>query len=77
MVKAEAERRAWSHAGHRDIYQVVNSLAEETGDRQLRVAFNSASALHSNFYEPWMPRKMLGDGLTEVRGFLSKLETLL
>lgn len=77
MVNAVAERRAWSHAGQRDLYQVVNRLAEEIGDRQLRVSFNSASALHSNFYEQWMPQEMVEDGLTEVRGLLSKLEILL
>ena len=77
MVKTKAERRSWTHAGHRDFYQIVNSLAEETGDRQLRESFNSASALHSNFYENWLPREMVEDRSTEVRGFLSNLGTIL
>ena len=77
MVKGIADRRGWRHDGHRELYQIVNRLAEETGDRQLRVLLNSASALHSNFYEQWMPGQMTEDSLTEVRGFLSKLENLL
>ena len=77
MVKGIAEKRGWRHDGHREHYQIVNRLAGEASDRQLRVLFNSASALHSNFYEQWMPRQMIDDSLTEVRGFLSKLENLL
>ncbi|PKB81371.1 MAG: hypothetical protein BZY88_06710 [SAR202 cluster bacterium Io17-Chloro-G9] len=77
MVKAVAEQRAWRHDGHRELYQIVNRLAQEAGDREIRVLFISASALHSNFYEQWMPREMVDDSLIEVRGLLSKLETLL
>ena len=33
MVKAVAERRRWRHTGHRELFQVVSRLAEETGDR--------------------------------------------
>ena len=76
MVKGLAEKRRWPHNGHRELYQIVNRLAQETGERQIRVQFNSASALHSNFYEQWMPREMIEDGLIEVRELLARLEEL-
>jgi hypothetical protein len=76
MVKGVAQRRGWRHDGHRELYQVVNRLAQETEDRQIRVLFNSASALHSNFYENWMPKEMVEDSLAQVREFVRKLEGL-
>ncbi|MBM3941897.1 MAG: hypothetical protein FJ316_03025 [SAR202 cluster bacterium] len=77
MVKAVAERRGWHHNGNRELYQVVNRLAEESADRQLRVHFNSASALHSNFYEQWMPKEMVEESLVQAREFVQMMEGLL
>ena len=74
VVKGVAERRGWQHSGHRELYQAVNRLARETDGRQFRVLFNSASALHSNFYENWMPKEMIEDSLSQVQKFLEKLE---
>jgi hypothetical protein len=76
MVKGVAQRKGWRHNGHRELYQAVNLLAQETGDRKIRLLFSSASALHSNFYENWMPREMVEDNLAQVREFLRKLEGL-
>jgi hypothetical protein len=76
MVKAVAEQRGWRHDGHGELYQVVNQLAQEVDDREIRVMFNSASALHSNFYENWMPKEMIADSLIEVSQFLERLEDL-
>ena len=74
LVKSVAQRRNWRHDGHRELYQVVNRLAQETGDNQIRVLFNSASALHMNFYENWMPKEMVEESLAQVAEFLRKLE---
>jgi hypothetical protein len=76
MVKAVAERRGWRHNGHRELHQAVNLLTQEMRDREISVLFNSASALHSNFYENWMPREMVQISLEQVREFLQKLEGL-
>ena len=76
MVKGLAQRKGWRHDGHRELYQAVNRLAKEAGDRQIRVLFNSASALHSNFYENWMPKEMVKESLEQVGEFLRKLEAL-
>ncbi|MCH7606342.1 MAG: PaREP1 family protein [Chloroflexi bacterium] len=74
MVKGLAESRGWSHDGHRALYEAINRLAQETGDSQIRVLFSVASALHSNFYENWMPKEMVADDLVQVTELLRKLE---
>ena len=76
MVKGIAESRGWRHDGHRALYSAVNVLAQESGGQDIRVLFSVASALHSNFYENWMPQEMVADDLAQVRQLLEKLESL-
>ena len=76
MVKGLAEKRGWHHDGHRQLYRVVDRLAQGSNDSQLRVLFSVASALHGNFYENWMPKQMVADDLIQVEQFLGKLEAL-
>ncbi len=71
-----AESKGWLHNGHRELYQAVNRLAHEFGDSEIRVLFASASSLHSNFYENWMPREMIEADLAQVRRFLERLQQL-
>ena len=74
LVKGIAESRGWGHSGNHDLYQVANRLADETGDAEIRVLFSVASALHSNFYENWMPKEMVADDLTQVKELLRRLQ---
>ena len=76
LVKSVAQRKNWRHDGHRELYQAVNRLAQETGDNQLRVLFGSASALHTNLYENWLPKEMVEAYLAQVGDFLRELEDL-
>jgi len=76
MVKAVAEVRGWQRTGHRNLFDVVNRLAGETGDLELRPLFDIANSLHSNFYEDWMPREWIEDSLGRVSNLLEKLEAL-
>ena len=76
IVKGIAQRRGWQHSGHRELFQAVNRLVQETGDRELRSLFNVADSLHSNFYENWRPREFVQDGLERVTEFIQKLEGL-
>jgi hypothetical protein len=76
MVKATAETREWRHNAHAELYRAVDRLADESGDEQLRVLFHSASSLHINFYEGWMPRRMVQSGLVQVGELVAKLERL-
>ena len=76
MVKGVAQRKDWRHNGHRELHQAANRLAQETGDQELRGLFSIASALHSNFYENWMPKEMVAYNLTQVGELLRRLEAL-
>ena len=76
MVRAVAEARGWPHATHRDLWRAVNSLAEEAGDRQMRVHFHTAGSLHMNFYEGWLPQEAVEDGLSQVEELVGKLGAL-
>ncbi len=76
LVKGIAQSKGWRHDGHRELYQAVNRLAHEFGDSEIRVLFDSASALHSNFYENWMPREMIEADAQQIGEFLEKLESL-
>ena len=64
MVKAAAEARGWRHNGHAELYRAIDALAAEADDPQILRLFNSAGALHMNFYEGWMPRAMVESSLT-------------
>lgn len=76
MVKSVAQRKGWRHSGHRELYRVVNRLAQETGDSDISVSFGLASALHANFYENWLPKEMIEAYLERTRSFIQKLEEL-
>ena len=76
MVKCAAEDRGWIHNGHRQLYLTIDRLADETGDPQLRDLFATASALHANFYDGWMPPKMVESSLGQVVELVGKLEGL-
>ena len=77
IVKAVAARRDWTHNNHGGLYQIVNRLADETGDRDISDLFHIASSLHVNFYEDWLPAAMVEDGLRQMDRFLDKVEPLL
>ena len=74
MVKAAAEERGWSHNSHHELYAVINRLAGDIGDPQLRDLFATAGSLHANFYEGWMPREMVESSLGRVAEFVEKLD---
>ncbi len=76
MVKAAAEVRGWRHQSHGELYQAIDMLADESDDEHLRELFHAASALHINFYEGWMPRRMVGSGLGQVGHLVDSLERL-
>ena len=66
MVKAVAETRGWRHSTHGDLYRTINRLAEEFSDQRVQNLFRSASALHQNFYEGYMPEGTVASGIDDV-----------
>ena len=55
-VKSVAQSRGLEHTGHRQLWNLVNGLAQDTGDDELRSLFGLAGALRTNFYEHWLDR---------------------
>ena len=76
MVKAVAESRGWRHGSHRDLYVTIGRLFDETGDAEVKSAFNAASTLHQNFYEGWLPREIVESNLSSVAELVEKLDAL-
>jgi len=72
-LKAIAEQRGWEHHRHRHHHRAANRLRSETGDADIRRFFNSASALHENFYEDDMEPDMVAESLDDVESLLSNL----
>ena len=77
MVKAVAASRGWRHDGHTHLFTVINRLADETGDEEMATLSRAASALHTNFYEQWLPAQDVERAAGEVRHLLQKLDQLL
>ena len=67
ILKAVAEQRGWEHS----------RLRAETGAGDIRRLFNTASALHENFYENTMSAEDIAESLDDVQALLERLETLL
>ena len=77
MVKAVAEQRGWEHDGHALLFDVVRDIQRTTGDPDLRRLFRLANALHINFYEDWLDRVDVAEGLDDVERLLDKIEPVL
>ena len=75
ILKAVAEQRGWEHSRHRHHLVTVSRLRAETGD--IRRLFNTASALHENFYENTMQTFEVAEGLDDVEALMDKLIPLL
>ena len=76
IVKAVSESRGSPHRGHRLLFNMVDTLYDETGDADIRRLFNVANALHMNFYEDWRSSESVGESLDDVERFLDKMDPL-
>ena len=77
IVKSVAEVRGWPHEGYRDLFRAVSRLADEVKDPDVRLQFQVAHSLHTNFYESWLERPCVQDSLEQVARFVTRLEGLL
>ena len=76
MLKAVAERRNWAHKSHAAFFTVINRLASETHDDDLRRRFHAADSLHTNFYEDLMDAGTVRVGLDDVERLMDSLDPL-
>jgi len=76
MVKALALHKGMELKSHREIWEYVAKLSEETGDREILKLFHVANGLHINFYEDWMPPEVIEEDAKFVKTLIEKLERL-
>ena len=76
MGKAVASTRGWRHFSHRELRNIVGRLATDLGDRDFVSLFNSAEALHANFYENWMDAESVRPSAEDARRLIEKLRAL-
>ena len=76
LVKAAAESRGWRHDGHRELWQALGRLADESEDEEMRRQFGLAGALHTNYYEAWLDAESVELYLGEVERLVEKLGEL-
>ena len=77
MMKTIAESRGWEHGRHRHLHQIASRLRAEVGDRDIYLLFNTAGALHENFYENQMTVQDIAEALEDVEELLKKLENII
>ena len=75
-IKATCERRGWRHHSHHLLRQAVERLANEAGDEEIALLFETAQNLHKNFYEDFYNTEEIGIRLPRVRRFIDKLDAL-
>ena len=75
-VKAVAQHRGWRHDGHRYLFEAIDKIYSETGDREVLVLFQIASSLRMNFHEDWQTDNQVQNGIERVEALLGKLEPL-
>jgi len=76
MVKALAAKRESELRSHGELHKEIVKLARETGDDEIRLLWQSAIALHQNFYENWLPPEMVKKNVEDVKKFLDRLRRL-
>ena len=77
MVKALAARRGKEIRSHGELHKYVAELSGEKEDREIITLWFSASSLHQNFCENWLPEEAVRSGVENVKSFLEKLKKLL
>jgi len=76
IVKALAAREGKEIRSHRELNEEVSRISKGTGDDEIRALWQSAAALHQNFYENWLPPDMVEGNIRDVRKFVEKMRKL-
>ena len=77
IIKAVAAKRGVELGTHRRLGEFISKLQKEHPDWDLVPAFGLGNALHTNFYEDWLPPGPCGNVRPRVRQFIENLRTLL
>ena len=72
-VKAIAEDRNWRHRSHNLRRDIINLLAEEFQQPQMRYLQAIADQLHDNYYEDWLGEALATNLLADVNSLIPLL----
>jgi len=76
IVKAVAAGRGIAIRSHERLWDFVEKLDHEKPQLQIAESFSIASALHTNFYEGWMPPGVVKKNAKVLRQFVRNLREL-
>ena len=74
VVKAVAAKRGKELRSHVELHRFVAELRKEIRDAELSTLWASATSLHQNFYENWLPSETVNDWIENVKKFVEKLK---
>jgi len=75
-IKMAAAKRGLKLEKHGSLWAFIDSLAEESGDREIIRFFHVANGLHKNFYENEMTRKTVEISAEDIEKLIAKLRGL-
>ena len=73
-IKMVAAKRGLKLEKHGSLWAFVDTLAKDTGDKDLLRFFNAANALHRNFYENEMTQVAVETIAEDIEKLISKLK---
>jgi len=77
IVKALATREGRELRSHGELHKEIARLTTATGDDEVRHLWLSATALHQNFYENWLPPEIVEKSIEDVKKLIEKFKKLL
>jgi uncharacterized protein (UPF0332 family) len=77
IVKAVAASKGEELRSHRELHEYVAKLSREEKDREILNLWFSATSLHQNFYEDWLPEDVVRNAIENVKMFREKLVNLI
>ena len=75
-LKALATERDWGHDTHSHLAQVADQLVEETGNVEMNSLFDTAQALHANYYQANRSEAWVRFAMEVVRRYIAILAAI-
>lgn len=74
IVKSSASRKGLDIRSHAELHRFVSKLSAEREEEEIRRLWQSATALHQNFYENWLPDEMVIGNVKDVKELIEKVK---
>ena len=76
FLKALATERDWGHDTHSHVRQVAQNLAVETDNLEVSDLFDTAEALHANFYQAHMDADTVRRKMDKMKRYIDILSAV-